>query len=111
MADVWPPRLNAGEDTNMSNLTQQDLPKGFRLVFQALQSTVGGRVRAVVKDSSGAIVTRGPVVAEADAETSKKSALMEWTINHMVVAPEPEPIEDTDFDAPVDGVTDDDDAW
>ena len=73
----------------MPDLKSQDLGNGYRLVFQAHQGTGGGMVRAVVKDAQGNITARGLVVPEADAEVSKRGALMEHM--SMTMAPKHEP--------------------
>ena len=60
----------------MSDLSKQDLGNGSTLVFQ--RNPTSGEVRAVVKDPAGAIIVRGPVVAEKDAEISRQKAAMDF---------------------------------
>ena len=68
-------------------LESQDLGGGFRLVFQAHQSTGGGMVRAVVKNAQGNITARGLTVPKADADVSKRMALMEHMAARMAPPP------------------------
>ena len=83
----------------MPDLKSQDLGNGFRLVFQKHQHrlTGGGMVRAVVKDARGNITARGLTVPVADADVSKRMALMEHMAARMAPAPSPCGLED-DYD-------------
>jgi hypothetical protein len=47
-------------------------------------------VRAVIKDAQGNITARGLTVPVADAEVSKRGALMEHMAAHMAPAREPD---------------------
>lgn len=77
----------------MADLKPIDLGKGYQLVFQ--RSTANYNVRAVVKNSSGDIIIRGPVVSESQAEISKRSAASEFLASNLHV-PSPPPDEDLD---------------
>jgi hypothetical protein len=59
------------------NTTPYSLGNGFTLSYQRLQAEPTN-LRAVVKDSTGAIVTRGPVVEEARIAHTKFVAVSEW---------------------------------
>ena len=89
----------------MPDLSSQDLGNGYQLVFQAHQSTGGDMVRAVVKDAQGNITARGLTVPVADAEVSKRGALMEHMAAHMT----PPAPAFTDFDSMPDDPMDDED--
>ena len=68
----------------MSDLKPQDLGNGFTLSFQKRTSMFAGsddQVRAVVKDASGTVVVRGPVVNELDAEVFSRQAAMEFLMS------------------------------
>jgi hypothetical protein len=92
----------------MSDLSRVDLGNGFYLVFQALQSSGGGKVRAVVKNGTGTIVARGMVVPEADAAMSKRDAVLAHMSN--VLTPPPDNFMRMDFSNLGDD-DDKDDEW
>lgn len=61
----------------MTTPATEDLGNGFTLCWQRLQYDAT-QLRAVVKDSTGVIVTRGPVVSEARIAHTKFVAVSEW---------------------------------
>lgn len=79
-ADSWGIRskidFNKLEKIVMDISKREDLGNGFTLLFQQ-NPTNTERVRAVVKNKSGAIVARGSIVAVAEAQVSASEALRE----------------------------------
>jgi hypothetical protein len=70
----------------------EDLGNGFVLCWQRLQYDAT-QLRAIVKDSAGQIVTRGPVVSEARIAHTKFVAVSEWMKTQQAfntTRPEPE---------------------
>ena len=64
----------------MPDLKLQDLGNGYRLIFQQLAAVLDNTVRAVVKDSAGLIVARGPVVPLEKWEITQRAAASEFAM-------------------------------